>query len=193
MGIVLTKGEKINLSKEVPHLNRIAVALGWDANSSDTGTNFDLDASVFMLNDKAKIPTEKQFIFYNNLKSPCSSVTHTGDNLTGQGDGDDETINVDLAKITADIKEIVVVVTIHEAEKRKQNFGQVTNSYIRLYDNETKKEIAKYELCEDFSRETAVEFGRFYLKDNQWRFIAVGKGYNSGLQGFLDLFFVEES
>jgi len=189
MGINLSKGERINLSKEAPSLKKVGVGLGWDTNSSDTGADFDLDASVFMLGANGKIPTEKHFVFYNNLISPDGGVQHTGDNLTGDGDGDDETVNVELAKVDATINELVFVVTIHEAEKRKQNFGQVRNAFIRLYDQDTNKEVAKYDLEEDFSKETAIEFGKLYKKDGQWRFQAVGQGYNSGLQGFVDKFF----
>ena len=189
MGINLGKGERINLSKEAPSLKKVGVGLGWDTNSSDTGADFDLDASVFMLGANGKIPTEKNFIFYNNLTSPDGGVQHTGDNLTGDGDGDDETVLVELAKVDTAINDLVFVVTIHEAEKRKQNFGQVHNAFIRLYDLDTNKEIAKYDLEEDFSKETAIEFGKLYKKEGQWRFQAVGQGYNSGLQGFVDKFF----
>lgn len=189
MGINLSKGERINLSKEAPSLKKVGVGLGWDTNSTDTGVDFDLDASVFMLGANGKIPSEKSFIFYNNLTSPDGAVKHTGDNLTGEGDGDDETLLVELAKVDGAINELVFVVTIHEAEKRKQNFGQVRNAFIRLYDQDTNKEVAKYELDEDFSKETAIEFGKLYRKDGQWRFQAVGQGYNSGLQGFVDKYF----
>jgi tellurium resistance protein TerD len=189
MGINLSKGERINLSKEAPSLKKVGVGLGWDTNNTDTGVDFDLDASVFMLGANGKIPSEKSFIFYNNLTSPDGAVKHTGDNLTGQGDGDDETILVELAKVDSAIHELVFVVTIHEAEKRRQNFGQVRNAFIRLYDQDTNKEVAKYELDEDFSKETAIEFGKLYKKDGQWRFQAVGQGYNSGLQGFVDTYF----
>ncbi|MCC5467502.1 TerD family protein [Pelosinus baikalensis] len=189
MGINLSKGERINLSKEAPSLKKVGVGLGWDTNSTDTGVDFDLDASIFMLGANGKIPSEKSFIFYNNLTSPDGAVKHTGDNLTGQGDGDDETILVELAKVDSAINELVFVVTIHEAEKRRQNFGQVSNAFIRLYDQDTNKEVAKYELDEDFSKETAIEFGKLYKKDGQWRFQAVGQGYNSGLQGFVDKYF----
>jgi tellurium resistance protein TerD len=189
MGINLSKGERINLSKEAPSLKKVGVGLGWDTNSTDTGVDFDLDASVFMLGANGKIPSEKSFIFYNNLTSPDGAVKHTGDNLTGEGDGDDETILVELAKVDSGVNELVFVVTIHEAEKRRQNFGQVRNAFIRLYDQDTNKEVAKYELDEDFSKETAIEFGKLYKKDGQWRFQAVGQGYNSGLQGFVDKYF----
>lgn len=189
MGINLSKGERINLSKEAPSLKKVGVGLGWDTNSTDTGVDFDLDASVFLLGSNGKIPSEKHFVFYNNLTSPDGGVKHTGDNLTGEGDGDDETLYVELAKVDTAINELVFVVTIHEAEKRRQNFGQVRNAFIRLYDQDTRKEVAKYELDEDFSKETAIEFGKLYKKDGQWRFQAVGQGYNSGLQGFVDKYF----
>jgi tellurium resistance protein TerD len=189
MGINLGKGQRINLSKEAPSLKKVGVGLGWDTNSTDSGTEFDLDASVFMLGANEKIPNEKYFVFYNNLNSPDGSIKHTGDNRTGQGDGDDETILVELGKVDAAISQLVFVVTIHEANTRKQNFGQVRNAFIRLYDLDTNKEVAKFELDEDFSCETALEFGRLYKKDGEWRFQAVGQGYNAGLQGFVDRYY----
>lgn len=188
MGISLAKGGRIDLSKEAPGLSKIGIGLGWDVNTTDTGAEFDLDASIFLIGADGKIPSEKHFVFYNNLVSPDGSVEHTGDNRTGEGEGDDETINVDLSKIGADVAEIVIVVTIHEATQRNQNFGQVSNSFVRLYDRNTNAEVAKYELDEDFSTETAIEFGRLYKKDNSWRFKAVGTGYTAGLQGFVDMF-----
>ena len=186
MAISLSKGERINLSKEAPDLKNAGIGLGWDINTTDTGTAFDLDASVFMLGTNGKIPTDKYFIFYNNTASPDGSVKHEGDSLTGEGSGDDETVKIELSKVNAEVQEIVFVVTIHEADVRKQNFGQVRNSFIRIYDNATEKEIAKYELEEDFSTETAIEFGKLYKKDGQWRFQAVGAGYKAGLQKFVD-------
>jgi tellurium resistance protein TerD len=160
--------------------------LGWDTNSSSTGVDFDLDASVFILADTKKIVTDSHFVFYNNLKSPDGSVEHTGDNLTGDGDGDDEQIKIDLTKIDAKCQEICIVVTIHEAEGRKQNFGQVRNSYIRIVDDSNNTELVKYELEEDFSIETAVEFGRIYNKDGQWKFEAIGAGMKGGLEDYLN-------
>jgi len=186
MSINLSKGSRINLSKESPSLKKANIGLGWDTNRTDTGLAFDLDASVFMLGANGKIPNEKYFIFYNNLNSPDNSTSHLGDNLSGEGEGDDETIQIDLTNVDPSVQELIFVVTIHDAEQRRQNFGQVRNSYIRIYDQETGNEIAKYELEEDFSRETAIEFGRLYKKDNEWRFQAVGTGYNSGLQSFVD-------
>jgi tellurium resistance protein TerD len=186
MSINLSKGERINLSKEAPGMKNAGIGLGWDTNQTDTGAAFDLDASVFMLGTNGKIPDEKYFVFYNNATSPDSSVQHLGDSKTGEGSGDDETIEIDLSKVDASVQEIVFVVTIHEAETRKQNFGQVRNSFIRIYDNATEKQVAKYELDEDFSTETAIEFGKLYKKDGEWRFQAVGQGYKAGLQKFVD-------
>lgn len=186
MGINLGKGERINLSKEAPGMKQAGIGLGWDINATDTGAEFDLDTSVFMLGSSGKIPNEQYFVFYNNQKSADGAVEHMGDNRTGQGSGDDEAIQIDLTRVDAAVREMVFVVTIHEADTRRQNFGQVKNSFIRIYDQVTGQEVAKYELEEDFSRETAIEFGRLYQKDGEWRFQAVGQGYNAGLQKFVD-------
>ena len=186
MTINLSKGERINLAKEAPGLKNAGIGLGWDVNSTDTGSAFDIDASVFMLAANGKILDEKYFVFYNNTLSPDGSVKHEGDNRIGDAAGDDETIQIDLTKINDSIQEIVFVVTIHEGQERKQNFGQIRNSYIRIYDNTTEKQIAKYELEEDASVETAIEFGKLYKKDGDWRFQAVGAGYKAGLQSFVD-------
>lgn len=182
--INLEKGSRINLQKEAPGLKKVYIGLGWDPNTTDTGKDFDLDASVFMLGANGKIPNDKYFIFYNNLKSVDGSVEHLGDNLTGGGNGDDETVKIDLDKVSNDITDIVFVVSIYDAEARKQNFGQVRNSFIRIYDPVTNNVIAKYDLEEDFSSEKSIEFGRLYKKDGEWRFQAVGQGYNDGLAGF---------
>jgi tellurium resistance protein TerD len=184
--INLTKGGRIDLSKESPKLKRVGVGLGWDTNDTSTGQDYDLDVSVFMLSENGKVPANEYFIFYNNLKSPDGSVEHTGDNLDGGGEGDDEIIYVNLEAIPKNIEELIFVVTIHEAKERGQNFGQVRNSFIRLYDLENQNEVTKYELDEDFSTETALEFGRLYRKNGSWRFQAVGTGYNFGLQAFVD-------
>lgn len=180
MAINLEKGQRVNVN-----LPKFVIGLGWDANSSSTGTDFDLDTSVFILGENKKILSDDHFIFYNNLKSPDGAVEHTGDNLTGDGDGDDESINVDLSKIAPAATEICVIVTIHEAESRRQNFGQVRNSFVRIYNQETKEEVLKYELEEDFSVETAVEFGRLYKRNGEWKFEAVGIGMKGGLADFL--------
>jgi tellurium resistance protein TerD len=159
MAINLQKGQRENINAP-----KFTIGLGWDTNSSSTGSGFDLDASVFILGDNKKVISDAHFIFYNNLNSPDNAVIHTGDNLTGDGDGDDEQIKIDLTKINAAVKEICIVVTIHDAEARKQNFGQVRNSFIRIVDDSNNTELVKYELEEDFSIETAVEFGRIYNK-----------------------------
>ncbi len=181
MAINLQKGQRENINAP-----KFTIGLGWDTNSSSTGSGFDLDASVFILGENKKVISDAHFIFYNNLKSPDDSVIHTGDNLTGDGDGDDEQIKIDLTKIKADVKEICIVVTIHDAENRKQNFGQVRNSFVRIVDDSNNTELVKYELEEDFSIETAVEFGRIYNKDGQWKFEAIGVGMKGGLEEYLN-------
>ena len=181
MAINLQKGQRENINAP-----KFTIGLGWDTNSSSTGSGFDLDASVFILGDNKKVLSDSHFIFYNNLKSPDGSVEHTGDNLTGDGDGDDEQIKIDLTKIDPSVKEICIVVTIHDAETRKQNFGQVRNSFIRIVDDSNSTELVKYELEEDFSIETAVEFGRIYNKEGQWKFEAIGMGQKGGLEDFLN-------
>lgn len=188
MAINLTKGGRISLNKEAPGLKKILIGLGWDTNASDTGADFDLDASVFLLDANGKVANEKDFVFYNNLSSSDGSVIHTGDNRTGEGEGDDESIKVDLSKISSSIKEIAIVVTIHEAIQRKQNFGMVRNAFIRLVNDETNTEIVRYDLEEDYSTETGLLFGRLYFKDNEWKFSAVGTGYKEGLDGFCKQF-----
>jgi len=180
MAINLQKGQRESINAP-----RFTIGLGWDTNTSATGTACDLDASVFILGENKKLLTDQHFIFYNNLKSPDSSVEHTGDNLTGDGDGDDEQIKVDLSKIDPNASEICIVVTIHDAENRKQNFGQVRNSFVRIFDTSSNADIMKYELDEDFSVETAVEFGRLYKRNNEWKFEAVGMGMKGGLEDYL--------
>lgn len=180
MAINLQKGQRQNLSAP-----KFIIGLGWDTNASTTGGDFDLDASVFILNGSKKLLADEYFVFYNNLKSPDGSVEHTGDNRTGDGDGDDEQIVVDLSKINAQANEICIVVTIHEAESRRQNFGQVRNSFIRILDASSNTEILKYELEEDFSIETAVEFGRIYKREDAWKFEAVGMGMKGGLEDYI--------
>ena len=191
MSIELTKGERFNLSKETPDFSKIAIALGWQV--SQTAQNCDIDASVFMLAADGRIPDEKYFVFYNNLTSPDGAVRHSGDSATGQIDGDDETVYVDLSKINSAIQEIVFVVTIHEGQEKNQSFSQVTNAFIRLYNRETLSELVRYNLNQIFSEETALEFGRLYKKNGEWRFQAVGQGYNAGLQSFVDKYYVENA
>lgn len=181
MAINLTKGQRIEVG-----LSKVGVGLGWDPNEG-TGFDFDLDASAFMLAGNKKLPKDEFFVFYNNPKSPDGSVESSGDDLTGgNSDGDDETLTIDLTKVDPQIQEIIFTVTIHDFETRRQNFGQVRNSFIRIYNAQTNEEIAKYELEEDFSIETAVEFGRLYKRGNEWRFEAMGIGYKGGLQYFVD-------
>lgn len=181
MPINLQKGQRVELG-----LTKAGIGLGWDPNQG-SGEAYDLDASVFMVGTGGKIPDEQFFVYYNNQKSPDGSVQSSGDDQTGgNSEGDDETLNVEFAKIDPRISEMIVVVTIHDAEKRRQNFGQVRNSFIRIYDATSNEEICKYELEEDFSIETAVEFGRLYKKSGGWRFEAVGKGYPGGLQFFVN-------
>jgi tellurium resistance protein TerD len=180
MAINLQKGQRESINAP-----KFTIGLGWDTNSSSTGTGFDLDASIFVLGENKKLVSDSHFVFYNNLKTPDGAVEHTGDNLTGDGDGDDEQIKINLSSIDAAVSEICIVVTIHEAEARKQNFGQVRNSFVRIFDSSSNTEILKYELEEDFSVETAVEFGRIYKKGEEWKFEAVGMGMKGGLEDFL--------
>lgn len=180
--INLQKGQRIEIG-----LSKVGVGLGWDPNTG-SGYDFDLDASAFMLGADKKLPKDEFFVFYNNPISPDGSVSTSGDDTTGGNSdgGDDETLTVELDKVSPSVCEIVFTVTIHEADIRKQNFGQVHNSYIRVYDANNNSEIARYDLDEDFSVETAVEFGRLYRKDGQWKFEAMGVGYKGGLQYFVD-------
>jgi len=188
MAISLQKGQRVSLDKIAPGLNAAFIGLGWDTNVTDTGHDFDLDASVFLLNAKEKLISDEHFIFYNNLTSPDAekSVKHMGDNLTGEGDGDDEVVIVDLRKVPADVARIVVTVTIHEADKRGQNFGQVRNAFVRLVDVETKEEVLRYDSEENFSIETALIMAEIYRKDGEWRMNAVGAGYQGGLQALVN-------
>lgn len=182
--INLEKGQRISMDKS---LTLVGVGLGWDPNDG-SGYDFDLDASAFMLGANGKIPADNYFVFYNNQKSPDGSVESTGDDLTGGNSdgGDDETLNVDLTKVSDIIKEIVFTATIYKAEERRQNFGQVRNSYIRIYDAKSNTEIARYDLDEDFSVETAVEFGRLYRHNDEWKFEAIGNGTKGGLQSLVN-------
>jgi tellurium resistance protein TerD len=180
MAISLNKGGNVSLSKSEPGLTKILIGLGWDARATD-GSDFDLDASAFMLGSGNKIRRDDDFIFYNNLKSPCGSVEHTGDNRTGSGDGDDEALKMSLNLVPADVQTVAITVTIHDAEGRKQNFGQVKNAFIRIVNDETEKEIARYDLSEDYSTETAMIFGEIYRHNDDWKFRAVGQGYAGGL------------
>lgn len=184
MAVSLSKGGRVSLSKEAPGLKNIIVGLGWDANATDTGAQFDLDASVFLVGTDGKVLSDSHFIFYNNATSPCGAVVHQGDNRTGEGDGDDEVVEIDLDKVDASVDKIIFTVTIDEAEARNQNFGQVTNALIRILNKDGGSVITQYELDEDYSSETAINFGELYRKNGSWNFKAVGAGFNDGLAGF---------
>lgn len=181
MSINLTKGQKVDLTKGNPSLKNIMAGLGWDVNAFDSGSDFDLDASAFLLGSNGKCPSDKDFIFYGNLSHTSEAVKHMGDNLTGEGEGDDEQIEIDLSKVPSNIERIAITVTIYEAEKRRQNFGQVSNAYIRLVDETTDTEIIRYDLGEDFSIETAVVVGELYRNNGEWKFNAIGSGFQGGL------------
>lgn len=178
--VSLSKGSNVSLSKLDPNLSKILVGLGWDPRSTD-GAEFDLDASVFLLNKAGKVRGDSDFIFYNNLKAVDGSVEHTGDNRSGQGDGDDEAIKINLPLVHADVDKIIFVVTIHDAQTRRQSFGQVAGAFIRVVNDETGSEIARYDLSEDASTETAMLFGELYRNAGEWKFRAVGQGYAGGL------------
>jgi tellurium resistance protein TerD len=180
MAISLQKGGNVNLSKEAPGLTNLIVGLGWDARSTD-GAPFDLDGAAFLLNAEGKVRSDADFVFYNNLKSTDGAVVHSGDNTTGAGEGDDETIKVDLSKVSAEVDKIAICVTIHDAEARKQNFGQVSKAYVRCVNAADNKEIARYDLSEDSSTEAAMIFGEVYRAGSEWKFRAIGQGFKGGL------------
>src|SRR3954449_6660460 len=182
MSVSLSKGGNVSLSKEAPGLQAVLVGLGWDVRTT-TGADFDLDASALMVGTSGKILSDSHFVFFNNLKSPDGSVEHTGDNLTGEGEGDDEVVKVNLAAIPAECDKIVFPVSIYEAEARSQSFGQVRNAYIRVVNQAGGAEIARYDLTEDASTETAMVFGELYRNGADWKFRAIGQGYASGLRG----------
>lgn len=181
MPINLSKGQKVDLTKGNPKLNNIMVGLGWDVNVFDTGTTFDLDACAFLVGANGNCATEKDFVFYGNLEHQSGGVTHMGDNLTGEGEGDDEQIQVNLAKVPANVAKIAFTVTIYDAEKKRQNFGQVSNAFIRIVDEATNVELIRYDLGEDFSIETAVVVGEMYRHNGEWKFNAIGSGFQGGL------------
>ena len=180
MAVTLKKGENVSLSKTDPNLKNVLIGLGWDARASD-GADFDLDASLFMVGENGKVKSDDWFIFYNQLLSPCRSVEHTGDNRTGDGDGDDEAIKVALDKVPADVSRLVIAVTIHDAEARKQNFGMVLDAFVRLVNSDSDQEVLRFDLSEDYSTETAMAFGEIYRRGSEWKFRAVGQGYAGGL------------
>lgn len=190
MALSLQKGGNLSLSKTDPSLTKILVGLGWDERSTD-GSSFDLDASAFLLNAASKVRGDHDFIFYNQLKSVDGSVEHTGDNRTGQGAGDDESLKIDLNRVPAEVMKIAFTVTIHDAESRRQNFGQVGNAFIRIVNDETGTEIVRYDLAEDYSTETAMVFGELYRNNAEWKFRAVGQGYAGGLKAMCDQYGIQ--
>ena len=181
MPINLSKGQKVDLTKGNPGLKKIMVGLGWDVNAFDSGADFDLDAATFMVGANGKCPTEQEFIYYHNLSHPSEALKHMGDNLTGAGEGDDEQIQVDLAKIPVNVEKVAFTVTIYDSDVRRQNFGQVSNSFIRIVDMSTDTELIRYDLGEDFSIETAVVVGELYRHNGEWKFNAIGSGFQGGL------------
>lgn len=182
MGVSLTKGGNVSLTKEAPNLTAVAVGLGWDVRTT-TGTDFDLDASAIATGADKKVVSDQHFIFFNNMKSPDGSIEHLGDNRTGEGEGDDEVINVDLSAVPTTIESIFFPVSIYDGETRSQSFGQVRNAYIRVVDRANGTELARYDLSEDASTETAMVFGELYRNGAEWKFRAIGQGYASGLSG----------
>ena len=188
MAVNLSKGQRISLEKVAPGLSEVFVGLGWDTNITDTGADFDIDASLFLVNNSEKLISDSHFIFYNNLTSPDAnkSVEHLGDNRTGAGEGDDEVIKVKLKQVPDDVNKIVMTVTIHEADQRQQNFGQVQNAFVRVVNAADNNEVVRYDLSEDFSVETALIMAELYRKDGEWRVNAVGAGYQGGLEALLN-------
>ncbi|WP_407568655.1 TerD family protein [Deinococcus altitudinis] len=190
MALSLSKGGNLSLSKQDPNLKRLVVGLGWDARSTD-GQDFDLDASAFLLTTSGRTRSDADFIFYNQLKSVEGSVEHTGDNRTGEGDGDDEQVKVNLGLIPADVDKVAITVTIHDAEVRRQNFGQVRNAFIRVVNEDSGAEVVRFDLGEDFSTETAVIFAEVYRNGAEWKFRAVGQGYAGGLKALCNSYGVQ--
>lgn len=188
MAVSLQKGQKVDLTKTNPGLTKVVIGLGWDTNKYDGGSAFDLDAAAFLLGESGKVSSDSDFVFYNNLKHPSSSVIHLGDNLTGAGDGDDEQIKVDLGLVPTNVSKIDFTVTINDATERRQNFGQVSNAFIRIFDESTGTELIRYDLGEDFSIETAVIVGELYRHGNEWKFNAIGSGFNGGLAALCNNF-----
>lgn len=191
MPVNLQKGQKVSLTKDNPGLNNFIVGIGWDINKFDTGGDFDLDSAAFMLTDAGRVSNQDDFIFFGNLTHPSGSVRHLGDNLTGAGDGDDEQIRIELSKVPANISRIAFTVTIYDAEQRRQNFGQVSNAYVRIFDESNGVELLRYDLGEDFSIETAAVFGELYKNGAEWKFNAIGSGYQGGLAALCNNYGVE--
>ena len=181
MPINLQKGQKVSITKENPGLSKVVVGLGWDVNQFDTGGDFDLDTSAFLLADTGKVSRPEDFVFFGNLKHPSGCAEHLGDNLTGVGNGDDEQIKINLSLVPENVSKIAFTVTIYEAELRRQNFGQVSGAFIRIYNEASKEELLRYDLGEDFSIESAAVFGELYKNNGEWKFNAIGSGYQGGL------------
>ncbi|HLO12756.1 TerD family protein [Neobacillus drentensis] len=181
MAVSLSKGQKVDLTKTNPGLTNVVVGLGWDTNKYDGGNDFDLDSSVFLLGENGKVTNETDFVFYNNPQGANGAVVHTGDNRTGAGDGDDEQVKINLTTVPANVQRIAFTITIHDAESRNQNFGQVSNSYARIFNEATGEELIRYDLGEDFSIETAIVVGELYRHNGEWKFSAIGSGYQGGL------------
>lgn len=188
MAVSLSKGQKVDLTKGNPGLSKLIVGLGWDTNKYDGGADFDLDASAFLCGENGKVLSDGDFVFYSNLKHSSGAVEHTGDNRTGEGDGDDEVINVDLSLVPANINKIDFTVTIYESESRHQNFGQVSNAYIHIVDQASGTELIRYDLGEDFSIETAIVVGEIYRHNGEWKFNAIGSGFQGGLKALCQNF-----
>lgn len=188
MAVSLTKGQKVDLTKGNPGLCKLMVGLGWDTNRYDGGSDFDLDAAAFLLGGNGKTASDGDFVFYGNLKHASGAVEHMGDNLTGEGDGDDEEIKIDLSKVPEAVEKIDFTVTIYEAEERRQNFGQVSNAFIRIVDEANNTELIRYDLGEDFSIETAVVVGELYRNNGEWKFNAIGSGFQGGLHALCQNF-----
>lgn len=193
MPVSLQKGQKVSLTKNNPGLKKVVVGLGWDVNQFDTGGDFDLDATAFLLTDSGKVSRQEDFIFFGNLTHPTGCVSHLGDNLTGVGDGDDEQIIVNLTQVPDNISKIAFAVTIYEAEARRQNFGQVNNAFIRIYNEDNGEELMRYDLGEDFSIETAAIFGELYKNNGEWKFNAIGSGYQGGLAAICNSYGIDVS
>lgn len=191
MPVSLQKGQKVSLTKGNPGLSNVVVGVGWDVNAFDTGGSFDLDGAAFLLTDAGIVSQPEDFVFYGNLKHPSGAVEHLGDNTTGAGDGDDEQIKISLNSVPANISKIAFTVTIYEAESRNQNFGMVSNAFIRVYNEANGEELLRYDLGEDFSIETAVVFGELYKNNGEWKFNAIGSGFQGGLAALCGNYGVE--
>ena len=191
MPISLKKGQKVSLTKGNPGLKNVVVGLGWDTNAYDTGADFDLDAAAFCLTDSGKVSGQNDFVFFGNLNHQSGAISHLGDNLTGAGDGDDEQIKIDLSRVPAEITKIAFTVTIYEADARRQNFGQVSDAFVRIFDENTGEELLRYDLGEDFSIETAVVFGELYKNGDEWKFNAIGSGYQGGLAALCNMYGID--